>query len=99
MSAIRRNSESYEHISPEIVGNEQRVLVSDLSGRSNLEYKAKQLGLDVDGRADELASLLSQVKELHPDRGGDTRAMVRLNQARDAITPPDQRRAARTASA
>ena len=34
-----------------------------------------------------------------PDRGGDARAMVRLNQARDAITPPDQRRAARTASA
>ncbi len=64
VSAIRRNSESYEHINPSLVGNEQRVLVSDLAGRSSLEMKAKQFGLDVEGRADELASLLSHVKEL-----------------------------------
>jgi 2-isopropylmalate synthase len=64
VSAIRRNRESYEHIEPELVGNAQRVLVSDLSGRSNLAYKAKQFGLDLDDRADELKSLLGQIKEL-----------------------------------
>ena len=64
VSAIRRNRESYEHIDPALVGNEQRVLVSDLSGRSNLEHKAREFGFDVEGRADELASLLKEVKQL-----------------------------------
>jgi 2-isopropylmalate synthase len=64
VSAIRRNRESYEHIDPALVGNQQRVLVSDLSGRSNLEVKARELGVDVEGRADELAELLTQVKKL-----------------------------------
>jgi 2-isopropylmalate synthase len=64
VSAIRRNRESYEHIDPAVVGNQQRVLVSDLAGRSSLEYKARELGFDVDGRADELATLLTEVKEL-----------------------------------
>jgi len=64
VSAIRRDRTSYEHIDPALVGNEQRVLVSDLSGRSNIEFKAREFGLDVEGRADELKSLLSEVKEL-----------------------------------
>jgi len=64
VSAIKRNRSSYEHIDPALVGNEQRVLVSDLSGKSNLEYKAKQFGLDVENRADELGGLLAEVKSL-----------------------------------
>ena len=44
----RRTRETYEHIDPELVGNRQRVLVSDLSGRSNVVYKAKEFGLDLD---------------------------------------------------
>jgi 2-isopropylmalate synthase len=64
VSAIKRNSSSYEHIEPEIVGNAQRVLVSDLSGRSNIEYKARQFGIDLDNRVDELGDLLAQVKRL-----------------------------------
>ena len=64
VSAIRRNSSAYEHIDPGLVGNAQRVLVSDLAGRSNLAYKAKQFGLDFEDRADELASLLGEVKAL-----------------------------------
>lgn len=36
VSAIARNTSSYEHISPELVGNERRILVSELSGRSNI---------------------------------------------------------------
>ncbi len=64
VSAIQRDSSSYEHIDPSLVGNRQRVLVSDLSGRSNLVYKAREFGLDLSDRADELASLLTEVKEL-----------------------------------
>lgn len=45
VSAVLKDSATYEHIHPEAVGNRQRVLVSDLSGRSNVLYKLKQQGL------------------------------------------------------
>ncbi|MBA4396551.1 MAG: citramalate synthase [Syntrophus sp. (in: bacteria)] len=47
VSAVIKNAAAYEHIKPELVGNEQRVLVSDLAGKSNIEYKARQLGVDL----------------------------------------------------
>jgi len=61
-SAVRKNRVTYEHIDPAIVGNEQRVLLSDLSGRSNLHAKAEEFGLDVEGRADEVVALLQTLK-------------------------------------
>lgn len=64
VAAIRKNAVTYEHIDPSLVGNLQRVLVSDLSGRSNVMHKAEQFGIDVEGRHDELARLLSHLKEL-----------------------------------
>jgi 2-isopropylmalate synthase len=64
VAAVRKNAVTYEHIDPSLVGNEQRVLISDLSGRSNVVHKAEQFGIDVSGRHDELASLLSHLKEL-----------------------------------
>lgn len=41
----------YEHMTPESVGNRRRVLVSDLSGRSNVRYKAQELGLELNDEA------------------------------------------------
>ena len=43
VSAVMKDSSMYEHISPKIVGSEQRVLVSDLSGKSNIRYKIEEL--------------------------------------------------------
>ena len=45
VSAVMKDSATYEHVAPETVGNQQRVLLSDLSGRGNIAYKLKQLGL------------------------------------------------------
>jgi 2-isopropylmalate synthase len=45
VSAVMKDAATYEHIQPESVGNRQRVLLSDLSGRGNITYKLKQLGL------------------------------------------------------
>jgi 2-isopropylmalate synthase len=45
VSAVLKDSATYEHIRPEVVGNRQRVLLSDLSGRGNVLYKLKQHGL------------------------------------------------------
>ena len=47
VDAVSKNPAAYEHILPEQVGNMQRVLVSELSGKSNIEYKARELGIDL----------------------------------------------------
>ncbi len=64
VSAILKNSSMYEHIEPELVGNTQRVLLSDLSGKSNLIYKAEQLGIDVVSDDAVITNVLKQLKEL-----------------------------------
>ncbi len=47
VDAVRKTPLSFEHIRPELVGNHRRVLVSELSGKSNILYKAAQVGLDL----------------------------------------------------
>ncbi|MCK5087855.1 MAG: citramalate synthase [Melioribacteraceae bacterium] len=47
VSSVLKDSRMYEHIDPEVVGNLQRVIISDLSGQSNIRYKAKELGIDL----------------------------------------------------
>src|SRR5690606_7794417 len=64
VAAVQRNAATYEHIDPSLVGNRQRVLVSDLSGRANLVYKAKQFGLDMDGLSPHVRKLVEEIKEL-----------------------------------
>ena len=63
VAAMRRNAESYQHIDPSRVGNESRVVVSELSGRGNLLSKAEELGLDVDADQ-EVGAVLKQIKSL-----------------------------------
>lgn len=46
VSAVLRHAETYEHVEPEAVGNARRVLVSDLSGRSNIAFKLQERGWD-----------------------------------------------------
>src|SRR5271154_998284 len=64
VSAVLKDSATYEHVKPEMVGNRQRVLLSDLSGRGNVLYKLKQHGLGE--RLDDEArrQLLSRIKEM-----------------------------------
>jgi 2-isopropylmalate synthase len=64
VAAVQKNRETYEHIDPEIVGNRQRVLVSDLSGRSNVLYKAKQFGYDIDYSNPAVKAVLERIKQL-----------------------------------
>jgi len=45
VSAVLRNPSTYEHITPELVGNRRKVLVSELAGKSNVLYKARELGV------------------------------------------------------
>ncbi len=60
VAAMRRNAASYQHVVPELVGNEQRVVVSELSGRGNLLSKAEEFGIaggDVGGVLNEIKAL------------------------------------------
>ena len=63
MSAVRKNALTYEHIAPEKVGNHQRILVSDLSGKSNVLHKAKEYGIDIDDKDPKVAKILKSLKE------------------------------------
>ena len=62
--AASKSNRSYEHIDPSIVGNRTRVLVSDMSGRSSVMMKAKEMGMNVDGRSPEMKSFLEELKRL-----------------------------------
>ena len=62
--AIQKKSETYEHIRPELVGNHQRVLLSDLSGKSNIIYKAKDLGIKVGSKDPVVIATLEKLKNL-----------------------------------
>ncbi len=62
--AIDRVARSYEHINPESVGNFRRVLVSDMSGRTNILMKAKELGIKLSPDAPETREITAKVKEL-----------------------------------
>jgi 2-isopropylmalate synthase len=64
VDAVKKNSRTYEHIEPAAVGNERRILVSDLSGRTNVELKARELGLDLDPKAPETRAILARLKDL-----------------------------------
>ncbi len=62
VSAIQKNPETYEHINPETVGNHQRILISDLSGKSNIIYKAQEYGIDVNGDNPKIRKILDTLK-------------------------------------
>jgi 2-isopropylmalate synthase len=62
VSAVERNPRTYEHITPESVGNERRILVSELSGRSNLRARLRPLLGDIDDAA--IAKILTRLVEL-----------------------------------
>ncbi len=86
VAAIRRNVDSYQHIDPVLVGNEMRVLVSDLSGRGNLLSKAEEFGLDVSNA--EAMQVLEDIKTLENNgyvfEGAEASVAIRLYRANPA---------------
>ncbi|ALG13126.1 citramalate synthase [Kibdelosporangium phytohabitans] len=63
-SAIKVDPELYNHIDPEVVGNDMRVLVTEMAGRASLELKGRELGVDLAGRPAALTGAVRKVKEL-----------------------------------
>ncbi len=64
VSAIERHPETYEHIRPDLVGNYQRVLVSDLGGKSNIIRKIKDFKLNIDPDSPKVNQIVKDLKDL-----------------------------------
>ena len=61
---MNADARSYEHVDPTRVGNDRRVLVSELSGRGTIVAKARELGIDVEDDPERIAGILARLKEL-----------------------------------
>jgi len=68
VSAVLKHPETYEHVNPESVGNRRRVLVSELAGKSNILWKAREYGIDLDQDTPDTRRILEQLKSLE-DQG------------------------------
>ncbi len=83
VNAVQKVAHSYEHIRPETVGNQQIILVSELSGQSNILLKAEELGLPLEKGSPEASAILSRVKSLEKEgysyesAGGSLELLIR----------------------
>jgi 2-isopropylmalate synthase len=62
-SAIKVDPELYNHLDPAVVGNNQRILVTEMAGRASIELKSQELGVDVTSRPDVVSTVVEQIKE------------------------------------
>lgn len=63
VNAVQKVAHSFEHIRPEAVGNRQRILVSELSGQSNVLMKAEELGIPLEKGSPEAKEILQELKD------------------------------------
>ncbi len=90
VSAMLKNPLSYQHIKPELVGNRQRSVVSELSGKGNLVDKAHQFGLETESL--DLRKVLDQIKVLESQgftfEGAEASVELMLRRTHPAYVPP-----------
>jgi 2-isopropylmalate synthase len=67
VSAVLKHPDTYEHTDPEQVGNHRRVLVSELSGQSNILWKAREYGIDLDKNTPDARRILETLKRLEDE--------------------------------
>jgi len=91
VSAVLKNPQTYEHMNPELIGNKRRVLVSELSGASNLEYKAKELGLAFLKDKAKMRQIVQEIKNLEYEgyqfEGAEASLELLLRRAMDEYLP------------
>jgi len=66
-SAIRVDPDLYQHIDPTRVGNDMRMLISEMAGRASIELKGKELGFDLAGQGELLGRLTQRIKDAEAD--------------------------------
>jgi 2-isopropylmalate synthase len=92
VNALVKCEESYQHIDPRRVGNRKRVVVSELSGKSNIAYKAQEFRLELPGGAEQTQEVLSRIKELESQgfqfEGAEGSVELLISRARSDYEPP-----------
>lgn len=63
VSAVMKNTLTYEHISPESIGNKRNIVISDLSGKSNVLYKLKEFGMENQVKEEYLSLIMEKLQE------------------------------------
>jgi 2-isopropylmalate synthase len=63
-SAIKVDPVLYNHVDPAVVGNDMKILVTEMAGRASIELKSRELGFDLAGQPDTLARVTNRVKEM-----------------------------------
>ncbi len=90
VAAMLKNIESYQHMDPTLVGNQQRSVVSELSGRGNIIDKAQQFGLDVESL--DVRRVLEDIKNLEAQgftfEGAEASVELMLRRTHPAYVPP-----------
>ena len=90
-AATRRNSTSYQHIDPQLVGNQSRVVVSELAGRGTLRSKADEMGIALQS-GDSLSEVLDTIKRLEHQgftfEGAEGSVGMLLRRSQPSYTPP-----------
>ncbi|HET6215192.1 MAG TPA: alpha-isopropylmalate synthase regulatory domain-containing protein, partial [Micromonosporaceae bacterium] len=66
-SAIKVDPLLYNHVEPAVVGNDMRILVTEMAGRASVELKSRELGLDLAGQPSALARVTDRVKQLEAE--------------------------------
>lgn len=92
VSGFLKKEESYQHIDPALVGNRPKVVVSELSGKSNIIYKARELGITLPPESQQARQVLQQIKLLE-SRGfqyedADASFELLLHRAHPQYQPP-----------
>jgi 2-isopropylmalate synthase len=91
VNAIMKIPKAYEHMDPELVGNSRRVLVSDLAGKSNIEYKARELGIKLGENGFDSRRIVEEIKRLESEGYqfdvADGSLKILLEKLSDQFTP------------
>ncbi len=66
-SAIKVRPELYNHLDPAVVGNDMRILVTEMAGRASIELKGRELGLDLAGHGAAVGRVVERVKSLEAE--------------------------------
>ena len=91
-AAVHKLPNSYQHIEPAEVGNERRVLVSELAGRRNIVDKARELGLEAHVDTERAREVLTKVKQLEAKgysfEGAEASVELMIRRTTDSYRPP-----------
>jgi 2-isopropylmalate synthase len=92
VNAMVKCAESYQHIDPGLVGNQQRIVVSELSGKSNIAYKASQFGVELAGGTEQAKQVLDRIKKLESQgfqfEGAEGSVELLMRRLQPGYTPP-----------